>query len=165
MININYSESIIGYKVPKVILVKELLSILFITYGFIKVSLNINIVSDEELLELNIQHLNHDYYTDILTFDYSENNLQIEGELYISLDRIKDNAQLTNIDTNTEMIRVIFHGCLHLVDYTDATKEQKVIMTTQENYWIDRYVSRETSLPDKSIIKKALKNRMSIIKS
>jgi len=98
---------------------------------------NISIVfcSDEYLLEMNKQYLNHDYYTDIITFDYVEQNI-ISGDLFISFDRIKDNAEQLDIELIREVYRVAFHGILHLVGYNDKTDDEQKLMTEKENYYL-----------------------------
>lgn len=91
--------------------------------------------SDEYLLEMNKQYLNHDYYTDIITFDYVKNNI-ISGDLFISFDRIKENAQKFETEILKELVRVVFHGVLHLVGYNDKTDDEQRIMTEKENYYL-----------------------------
>src|ERR1700749_3604704 len=75
--------------------------------------------SDDELLEINRQFLKHDYFTDIITFNLAPKNAPIEGEVYISIDRVKDNALLLGTNIKEELHRVIFHGALHLCGYKD----------------------------------------------
>jgi rRNA maturation RNase YbeY len=94
--------------------------------------------SDEYLLEVNKSHLNHDYYTDIITFDYCEGDV-ISGDLMLSVDRIKDNAKTHNQLFFNELIRVIVHGHLHLVGYKDKTKSDAQAMRSQEDLWIERF--------------------------
>ncbi len=95
--------------------------------------------TDLELLEVNQTHLNHDTYTDIITFDLSDNEGVIDGEIYISVDRIKENAQLFGVDFWTEYIRVVSHGLFHLMGYGDKTPEETVQMRAKEEeailYW------------------------------
>ena len=98
-------------------------------------------VNDEQLLAINQKYLAHDTYTDILTFDLSEIEKHINGEIYISLDRILDNAQKFNVPILDELLRVISHGLLHLIGYDDKTKAKKTIMTEQENICIQLYHS------------------------
>lgn len=88
--------------------------------------------SDEALLKINRQFLQHDFYTDIITFDTSENDDIISGELYISLDRISDNAATLNTDFDTELHRVIIHGVLHLIGFNDKTEEEQLTMRNAE---------------------------------
>ena len=91
--------------------------------------------SDEYLLNVNKQYLNHDYYTDIITFDYVENKT-ISGDLFISVDRIKDNAKEYDISFIKELYRVVFHGVLHLVGYNDKTDAEQEIMTEKEDFYL-----------------------------
>lgn len=95
--------------------------------------------SDEYLLTLNKQFLQHDYYTDILTFDLSKANTAIIGEIYISIDRVKENARLHQTTFFNELKRVIFHGALHLCGYLDKTKAQKTLMTEKENFYLKQF--------------------------
>jgi rRNA maturation RNase YbeY len=92
---------------------------------------------------MNKEHLNHDYYTDILTFDYCTDNI-ISGELLISWDTVQSNAVKYNVDKQTELKRVVFHGILHLCGYNDKTKEEIQEMRSKENECLEKYVSRET---------------------
>lgn len=87
---------------------------------------------------MNKTHLQHNYYTDIITFDYSENGV-VSGDLMISVDRIKDNAKTHNQLFFIELLRVIIHGHLHLVGYTDKTDAEQKNMRAQEDEWIARY--------------------------
>jgi rRNA maturation RNase YbeY len=89
-------------------------------------------VSDNELLLINNKHLNHDYYTDIITFDYSRGN-RISGELFISVERVKDNAVTLGLTYESELSRVIAHGILHLIGFKDKTKEEAAVMRSKED--------------------------------
>ena len=95
--------------------------------------------SDEYLLALNQSHLQHDYYTDIITFDLSENSRTIIGEIYISVDRVKDNAQTLKTPVNEELHRVIFHGALHLCGLKDKEPKQAKEMRKAEDLYLKRY--------------------------
>ena len=97
--------------------------------------LTIIFCSDDYLLDVNKQFLNHNYYTDIITFDYVEDNV-ISGDLFISVDRVKENAKEYSVDVIRELYRVVFHGVLHLVGYNDKTDEEQRIMTKKENYYL-----------------------------
>jgi probable rRNA maturation factor len=98
--------------------------------------------SDAYLLNMNIEHLNHDYYTDIITFDYSTD--VISGDLFISIDRVEENATLNNVSFLEEIYRVVAHGCLHLCGYKDKEPGDVVIMREKEDFAISLVVSRET---------------------
>ena len=87
--------------------------------------------SDEYLLEINKTYLNHDYYTDIITFPLDRNN--IEANVFISIDRVKENAQLYNQNFTDELHRVIVHGLLHLIGYNDKTPEDEKAMRKKED--------------------------------
>jgi len=97
--------------------------------------------SDEYLLGINKDFLKHDFYTDIITFDLSENNKQTIWEIYISLDRIKDNAKTMNASIKEETLRVIFHGALHLCGYKDKSKADIIKMRMKEDYYLSLYKS------------------------
>ena len=88
--------------------------------------------TDEYLFTLNEKYLGHKSYTDIITFDYSAENI-LSGEIYISIDRVKENARKFKVDFDTELRRVMAHGVLHLVGYKDKTENEKELMRTKEN--------------------------------
>ncbi len=100
-------------------------------------------VSDAELLEMNVAYLNHDYYTDVITFDYSDGTY-VSGDIFISVDRINDNSFLFKVPFFEELLRVVVHGVLHLCGYNDKDDEGSNVMRVMENRYIDAYVSRET---------------------
>ena len=91
--------------------------------------------SDKYLLDLNKKYLNHDYYTDILSFQMEDD--PIAGDIFISIDRIKDNAHKLNLPFDTELLRVISHGVLHFLGYKDKTKEEQNEMRAKEDMLID----------------------------
>jgi rRNA maturation RNase YbeY len=99
--------------------------------------------SDEHLLQMNRDYLEHDYYTDIITFDYTELNI-ISGDLFISYDRVLDNANTFAVTIYNELCRVVFHGVLHLCGYKDKSEEDEKLMRAKEAEYLDKYVSRET---------------------
>lgn len=95
--------------------------------------------NDDYLLEKNRQFLNHDTLTDIITFDLSENEEELMGEIYISVDRVAENAAKFSTLYATELHRVIFHGALHLCGFKDKKKEDKALMTQMENACLQKY--------------------------
>jgi rRNA maturation RNase YbeY len=95
--------------------------------------------SDEYLLNINKTHLKHNYYTDIITFDLSEKPGEIIGEVYISIDRIRDNAATLGVSIKEELHRVIFHGALHLCGYKDKTQETQKEMRAAEDKCLVAY--------------------------
>ena len=95
--------------------------------------------SDEHLLTINKDFLRHDFYTDIITFDLSSSKTEIEGEIYVSVDRVKDNAKQFDVSFKEELHRVIFHGALHLCGYKDKKKAEEQQMRSAENKYLKRY--------------------------
>lgn len=92
--------------------------------------------SDEFLLQMNNDFLQHDFYTDIITFRLSEKYKPIEAEIYISIDRVKENAKQLRVPYKTEMLRVLFHGALHLCGYKDKTKSEILTMRAKEERYL-----------------------------
>jgi rRNA maturation RNase YbeY len=88
--------------------------------------------NDDNLLDINLKYLKHDFFTDIISFDYSE-GLTVSGDIFISLDRVRENSENLKTDLNEELKRVIIHGILHLCGYKDKTSEERVVMTNKEN--------------------------------
>ena len=93
--------------------------------------------SDDYLLDVNKQYLNHDYFTDIITFDYVENNV-ISGDIFISCDRVKENASDFKTGFENELSRIIIHGVLHLLGYKDKSKKDKLLMTQKEDFYLKK---------------------------
>lgn len=130
-----YQSSIVIKNITKV---KQLLQTLAITEGFYIDSLTIVFTSDEFLYEMNVQYLKHDYYTDIITFDLSERiNKRINGELYISIDRAKENAKEHKVAVQDELRRLMIHGLLHLCGYHDKHDTEKQEMTNKEDFYLN----------------------------
>lgn len=98
---------------------------------------NINYIfcNDEELLDVNIKHLNHDTYTDIITFDYSEAK-KIHGDIFISVERVLENSSKFKTTFDNELSRVMIHGILHLCGYKDKSKKDAELMREKENSYI-----------------------------
>jgi probable rRNA maturation factor len=103
-------------------------------------SLDYVFCSDDFLLSINKEFLKHDYFTDIITFDLSGQKNKVEGEVYISIDRVIDNARALKIPIRTELCRVVFHGALHLCGYSDKTKKEIEIMRRKEDEYLTYYL-------------------------
>jgi rRNA maturation RNase YbeY len=101
--------------------------------GFKIISLNYIFCSDEYLLDINSRYLNHNDYTDIITFDQSEKPDELEGDIYISVDRVEENAKIHNNIYQQELCRVLAHGLLHLCGFKDKSTVQKEEMRREEN--------------------------------
>lgn len=97
--------------------------------------------TDDYLLEINQSFLQHSTYTDIITFPLQEKNNPIEGEIYISIDRVKENAKAFETNFSQELLRVVSHGALHLCGYKDKTKAQQVQMRAKEEEYINYYLN------------------------
>ena len=103
--------------------------------GFKGGEISLVFCSDEYLLKMNKRYLNHDYYTDIITFDYVDGSL-ISGDLFISYDRLRENSRKENVTLESELYRVVFHGILHLIGYNDKSDAEKELMTKKENEYL-----------------------------
>lgn len=95
--------------------------------------------SDKHLLGINKDFLKHDFYTDVITFDLSASKDEVEGEVYMSIDRIKENAKRLQVSFKNEFHRVMFHGALHLCGYKDKTNEEVINMRTAEDKYLKLY--------------------------
>lgn len=102
------------------------------SHGFIVGDLNYIFCNDPKILEVNLQYLQHDYFTDIITFDYSRGRL-IRGDMFISLDTVRTNAELVGSTYDAELLRVIIHGVLHLCGINDKGPGEREIMEANEN--------------------------------
>lgn len=100
--------------------------------------INFIFCDDEYLLDINKQHLNHDYYTDIISFDYSIGN-DLHGDVFVSIERVKENAQVFNVLFEEELKRVIIHGILHYAGYKDKTKQDVTLMRSKEDEKISMF--------------------------
>jgi probable rRNA maturation factor len=99
--------------------------------------ISIILCSDEYLLKMNREYLNHDYYTDIVTFNYVEKNI-ISGDLFISIERVRENAAIYSAGFDEELYRIVSHGILHLSGYNDITEEEKALIRKKENYYLKK---------------------------
>ena len=110
-------------------------------------SINYIFCADKKLREINKEYLNHNYFTDVITFRLSNKNEPIQSEVYISIDRVKENATNLKLSYKSEIHRVIVHGALHLCGYSDKKKNDKQIMRSREDFYLFKYlpsVSRDT---------------------
>lgn len=113
----------------------SLVRTVIVSEGFLEGEINIIACSDEYLLTINKKFLSKDYYTDIITFNYSEGK-RISGDLFISIERIKENAEKLLVDEENELNRVIVHGVLHLCGYLDSNYEEQKLMRKKEDFYL-----------------------------
>lgn len=129
-----FFEDTPSLKINKNLLKSQLREISKIESHKIK-DLNYIFCSDNYILNINNQYLNHNYFTDIITFDYCIEN-EINGDIFISIDTVKSNSEKFKTSFNQELYRVIFHGLLHLLKYNDKSDEEKRIMTSKEDEYL-----------------------------
>jgi rRNA maturation RNase YbeY len=131
MARISFHNEDIAFVLPQKRLYKQWIEQTALSHGKTIGELTYLFCSDEYLLEMNKTYLQHDYYTDIITFDYSEEN-KISGDLFISVERVKDNALKIGVSLQNEMQRVVIHGVLHLCGFKDKEKTDVQIMRKME---------------------------------
>ncbi|MFC3561332.1 rRNA maturation RNase YbeY [Pedobacter jamesrossensis] len=130
-----FTESI-SYNLPQKLKVKKWIKATIEREGFNLQELNFIFCSDEYLLGINQQYLNHDTYTDIITFDNSEEEKQIVSDIFISIERVKENARTFKTEPFDEVCRIMIHGTLHLLGYKDKGKAAKTLMTQKEDEYL-----------------------------
>ena len=136
MAGIHFFTEDISFRLKHRIKIKRWIKQAIADESFKLQEINFIFCSDEYLLQINNQYLQHDYYTDIITFDNSEKDSSILGDIFISIDRITDNASQLTIPFEQELHRVIIHGVLHLLGYKDKNKVDKAQMTAKEDAYL-----------------------------
>lgn len=134
--SINFFTEDTNYTLKKKTILKDWLKSAVAAEGYLLQELNFILCSDEYLLRINQDYLNHDTYTDVITFDNSEEPKTIVGDIFISIDRIKENASTFKHPVEHELCRVMIHGTLHLLGYRDKTKAEKLKMTEKEDNYL-----------------------------
>jgi len=114
---------------------------------------NVVFMTDDELLKLNVEYLGHDYYTDIITFNYAEEPGKVEAELYISTDRVRENAITNDVSLIDEMKRVVIHGMLHIAGFNDSSLIEKSEMRSLEDKYINKTLFHVKQNNDKMELK------------
>jgi len=135
---IHFNESDIPCRVKRRLAVKSWLKQIIESHKKSVGEISIVMCSDKLLLETNQKYLNHDYYTDIITFDYTEGG-QINGDLMISYERVKENASKENVAVQEELRRVMAHGVLHLLGFKDKSEREAAEMRAQEDAALDLF--------------------------
>jgi probable rRNA maturation factor len=133
---IHFFEEDIHFKLKDKNKVKAWVKATIESEGYKLAELNYIFCSDTYLLQINRQYLDHDTFTDIITFDNSEKEKVVTGDIFISIDRIRENAAKFDTGLVNELHRVIIHGALHLLGYTDKTAESKKMMTFKEDHYL-----------------------------
>jgi rRNA maturation RNase YbeY len=133
---INFFNEDVAYTLKQKIVVRHWINTTIIQEGYQLKELNFIFCSDTYLLNINQQYLRHNTFTDIVTFDNSDEPKKILGDVFISTDRIKENAQTFNVTEADETHRVIIHGTLHLLGYKDKSKADKALMTQKEDHYL-----------------------------
>ena len=135
---ITFHEEDISYKLKHKTAVRKWITEAIIAEGCKLGELTYIFCTDEYLLKINRQYLNHDTYTDIITFDNSELDGVIVGDIFISIERIRENAGKFNVTEAHELHRVLIHGTLHLLGYKDKSSSDKKKMTFKENFYLEK---------------------------
>jgi len=138
MPKINFFTEDITYTLKQKTKIKSWITVTVVEEGYVLEELNFIFCSDAYLLRINQDYLQHDDYTDVITFDNSEELKTIVGDIFISLDRIRENALQFNSTVEAELCRVMIHGTLHLLGYKDKTKAAKTQMTAKEDLYLTK---------------------------
>lgn len=146
MARVRFTNADIKYTLKEKKVISSFVEEIFNRENKLLTSLDYILCSDEYLLEINKNFLQHDYFTDVITFDLTET--QIDGttaEIYISIDRIKDNSKIEKTAYKSELMRVIFHGALHLCGYMDKKKSEITIMRQKEEHYLQLFEKYSTN--------------------
>jgi len=135
MINFNF-ETILHLEEEKRL--KEWIAEAVVAEEFLVGEINYVFCTDEYLHKINLEYLNHDMYTDIISFDYRVGK-QLHGDIFISVDRVRENATKFEVDFNSELLRVLIHGILHFCGYKDKLDNEVNVMRAKEDYYVARY--------------------------
>jgi probable rRNA maturation factor len=133
---IHFFSEDISYTLKQKLLVRDWINQAILSEGYKLGELTFIFTSDDYLLNINREYLNHDTYTDIITFDNSEVEKEISGDIFISIERVRENSAKFNVSERDELHRVMIHGTLHLLGYPDKGKEAKKVMTAKEDHYL-----------------------------
>ncbi|MHA4893794.1 rRNA maturation RNase YbeY [Pedobacter sp. PWIIR3] len=143
---INFFAEETNYQLKQKRGLKAWIKATIVAEGYRLTELNFILCSDAYLLRMNQDYLQHDTYTDVITFDNSEVLKTIVGDIFISIDRIKENAGTLNVSVREELCRVMVHGTLHLLGYKDKTKAAKALMTEKEDFYLSKLSDTEATV-------------------
>lgn len=133
MSRIHFFEEAVSFNLQHRAAIAEWLTSIATQEGYMLEEINYIFCSDDYLLQINKEYLNHDYYTDIITFDHSSQSRHITSDIFISIDRVHENAHDLNTPFEQELHRVMVHGLLHLLGYGDSTEDEKILMRRKED--------------------------------
>jgi len=134
-LKIGFHYDIVKFRLRESNAVKKTMARIIADAGLKAGTIEVIFTSDKKVFEINSEFLGHDYYTDIITFNYNKGKT-VSGEIYISADRVRENAEKYKAPIRAEIKRVIFHGVLHLCGYDDRAKEQKIKMREMEELYL-----------------------------
>jgi rRNA maturation RNase YbeY len=134
-IRISYSN--ISWRVRKWKKLRAVLSEIFTSYNLTPAIVDIIVVGNNEILAVNKEFLNHNYYTDVITFS-EKRGREVSGEIYISIETVKTNSYNYNVSLKEEFSRVAIHGVLHMCGFEDKTNKQRAEMSKQEDFWLSK---------------------------
>ena len=140
--SIHFFTEDVNYLIKQKRIIKDWLLAVILSEDYSLQELNFILCSDEYLLGMNRQYLNHDTYTDVITFDNSDQSKVIAGDIFISIERVKENANSMKVHVSEELNRVMVHGTLHLLGYKDKTKTAKGQMTAKEDFYLQNLSAR-----------------------
>jgi rRNA maturation RNase YbeY len=132
----------VKYRIRNSGVLKQVLEKIVLSSGSGTGNINIILTTDESLRRINRDFLNHDYYTDVISFEYSDTNT-IAGEIYISVDTVRINAAEYGKTFRNELLRVVIHGLLHLTGLDDKTEKEREVMRSREDYWLKIFQREE----------------------
>lgn len=135
---ISFTTSGIRYDLKNKLKIKKWISTVIGSEGKSVGEITYIFCNDDYLGIMNEKYLKHDTLTDIITFDYSEKGI-LSGDIFISIERVKENAEIFETNFNAELGRVMAHGVLHLLGYKDETQEEKIVMRGKEDYWLSSF--------------------------
>ncbi len=137
MLNIRFYHDNVKYRLRGVKKIIKLIEEVIREEKKLSGDLNFIITTDRNLRKINKEFLEHDYFTDVIAFNYNQGKI-LNGEIYISLDTVKRNAHNYKVSLRKELIRVIIHGALHICGYNDKKAKERIEMRDRENYWMKR---------------------------
>lgn len=136
--SVHFFTEDVDFKIKQKTCLKKWLKEAIEAHHYHLMELNFILCSDNYLHKMNLKYLDHDTLTDVITFDNSDKPQTIEGDIFISLDRVKENAEGLKISLENELYRVMIHGTLHLLGFKDKTFQQQTIMRKMEDFWLEK---------------------------